>query len=105
MLAAALRPRFVLHGTEGAYVKQNFDVQEPKLRVGRIPWEETPTQAEQEENSGILTLANAGGTTTEPRVPPGAGDYRADYPNGRDPMPGRADLAVIPQHALNVMRI
>ncbi len=42
MLAAALRPRFVLHGTEGAYVKQNFDVQEPKLRVGRIPWEETP---------------------------------------------------------------
>jgi scyllo-inositol 2-dehydrogenase (NADP+) len=105
MLAAALRPRFVLHGTKGAYVKQNFDVQEPKLRVGRIPWEETPTQAEQEENSGILTLANADGTTTERRVPPGAGDYRAYYANVRDAMLGRADLAVSPQHALNVMRI
>jgi predicted dehydrogenase len=105
MLAAALRPRFVLHGTRGAYVKQSFDVQEPKLRAGRIPWEEMPTQTEQEENSGTLTLANADGTTTERRVPPGTSDYRAYYANVRDAMLGRADLAVSPQHALNVMRI
>jgi scyllo-inositol 2-dehydrogenase (NADP+) len=105
MLAAAIRPRFVLHGTKGAYVKQNFDTQEPKLRAGRIPWEETPTEAELEENSGILTLVDADSATTERRVPPGPGDYRAYYANVRDAMLGRADLAVSPQHALNVMRI
>lgn len=105
MLAAALRPRFVLHGTKGAYVKLSFDVQEPKLRAGRIPWEEPPTPAELEENSGVLTLANADGTTVERRIPPGPADYRAYYANVRDAMLGRAKLAVSPQHALNVMRM
>lgn len=105
MLAAALRPRFVLHGTTGAYFKHSFDVQEAKLRSGRIPWDEPPTPAELEENSGILTLANADGTTVERRIPPGPGDYRAYYANVRDAMLGRAKLAVSPQHALNVMRI
>jgi predicted dehydrogenase len=104
MLSAALRPRFVLHGTKGAYVKQSFDVQEPKLRASRIPWEEPPTAAELEENSGILTLADADGTTVERHIPPGPGDYRAYYANVRDAMLGRAKLAVSPQHALNIMR-
>jgi predicted dehydrogenase len=105
MLAAALRPRFVLLGTAGAYVKHSFDVQEPKLRAGRIPWDEQPTQAELEENSGVLTLANADGTSVDRRIPPGPLDYRAYYANVRDAMLGRAQLAVSPQHALNVMRI
>jgi predicted dehydrogenase len=105
MLAPAIRPRFLLHGTTGAYVKHNFDTQEPKLRVGRIPWEETRTPAELQENSGILTLANADGSSTRSSVPPGPGDYRAFYANLRDAMLGRAELAVPPQHALNIMRV
>ncbi len=55
MLAPVTRPRFILHGTSGAYVKHAFDVQEPKLRAGRLPWNETPSKEEQEENSGVLT--------------------------------------------------
>jgi scyllo-inositol 2-dehydrogenase (NADP+) len=105
MLSAALRPRFVLHGTKGAYVKHSFDVQEPNLRAGRIPWEEPSTPAELEENSGVLTLVNADGTSVERRIPPGPADYRAFYANVRDAMLGLAKLAVGPQHALNVMRI
>jgi scyllo-inositol 2-dehydrogenase (NADP+) len=105
MLAATLRPRFLVHGTEGAYVKHAFDVQEPKLRAGRIPWEETPTAAEREENSGVLTLAHPDGTTSERRVPPAQSDYRDFYANVRDAMLGSAELAVTPQHALNVMRV
>ena len=105
MLAATPRPRFVLHGTKGAYVKHSFDVQEPKLRAGRIPWEESPTPAEQEENSGTLTLASADGTTVERRIPPTSSDYRGYYANVRDAILGRAKLAVTPQHALNIMRI
>jgi predicted dehydrogenase len=105
MLAAVVRPRFVLHGTKGAYVKQAFDVQEPKLRAGRIPWNETPTEAEQEENSGILTLVDENGKTTERRVPPAPSDYRAYYSNIRDTLLGTAAPAVTPQHALDVMQI
>lgn len=105
MLAAATRPRFVLHGTKAAYVKHAFDVQEPKLRAGRIPWNETPTKSEQEENSGVLTLANDDGTTTQQLVPPAPTDYRAYYANIRDVLLGTAEPAVTPQHALNVMRV
>jgi len=105
MLAAVTRPRFILHGTSGAYVKHAFDVQEPKLRAGRLPWKETPTELEQEDNSGVLTLVNADGTTTEQRVPAASGDYRSYYANIRDVLLGKAVPAVTPQHALNVMRI
>jgi scyllo-inositol 2-dehydrogenase (NADP+) len=105
MLAAVTRPRFVLHGTSGAYVKHAFDVLEPKLRAGRIPWNETPSDAEQEENSGILTLVDANGITTERRVPPAPGDYRAYYSNIRDTLLGIATPAVTPQYALDVMQL
>jgi predicted dehydrogenase len=103
MLAPVTRPRFILHGTSGAYVKHAFDVQEPKLRAGRLPWNETPTEEEQEENSGVLTLMKADGTTTKQLVPPAPSDYRCCYANIRDVLLGTAAPAVSPQDALNVM--
>ena len=105
MLAATARSRFRLHGTKGAYVKHAFDVQEPKLRAGLIPWEETLTETEQRANEGVLTIANADGTLREQRVPPRKTDYREFYANVRDAILGRAELAVTPQHALNVMQV
>ena len=105
MLAAATRPRFILHGTNGAYVKHAFDVQEPKLRAGRIPWNETPTEAEREENSGTLTLVDANGGTAERSVPPAPSDYRLYYANIRDVLLGRAAPAVTQEQALDVMQI
>ena len=104
MLAAATRPRFVLHGTRGSYVKHAFDVQEPKLRAGRLPWEETPTPAELQENSGTLTLVAENGATTQRNIPPAHTDYRDYYANVRDVLLGKAEAAVSTQHALNVMR-
>jgi predicted dehydrogenase len=105
MLAPVTRPRFILHGTSGAYVKHAFDVQEPKLRASRIPWNETPTEAEQEENSGVLTLVKVDGATTQELVPPAPSDYRNYYANVRDVLLGTALPAVTPQHTLNVMRV
>jgi scyllo-inositol 2-dehydrogenase (NADP+) len=104
MLAPVPRPRFLLHGTAGAYVKRAFDVQEPKLRAGRIPWNETPTTAEQEENSGELTLVTSDGATMQ-LLPPAPSDYRSYYANIRDVLLGTATPAVTPEHALNVMRV
>jgi predicted dehydrogenase len=106
MLAPVTRPRFILHGTQGAYVKHAFDVLEPKLRAGQIPWNEAPSDAEQETNSGILTLVNAeGATTLQERVPSAASDYRTYYANIRDVLLGTATPAVTAEHALNVIRI
>ena len=103
ILAAATRPRFLLHGTQGAFVKQSFDPQENNLRRGHIPTD-TAWGAEPEENWGLLTLSEKG-TLTQRRVPSASCDYRDFYANLRDAILGKAKLAVTPEWALDVMRL
>ncbi len=67
ILAAAPRPRFVLQGSLGTFVKQSFDPQEIGLRFGRIP-AEGPWGAEPEENWGVLTIPDGEGFKTR-RIP------------------------------------
>ena len=102
ILAAAQRPRFVLLGTKGSFMKQTFDPQEMNLRRGYIPTD-TAWGAEPEENWGILTVP-AGDSFGHRRIPSATGDYRDYYANVRDSLLGRAELAVSPEYALNVMR-
>jgi scyllo-inositol 2-dehydrogenase (NADP+) len=103
ILAAATRARFILHGTQGAFVKQSFDPQENNLRHGHVPvvgsW-----GAEPEEKWGLLTLSE-NGTLTERRVPSANCDYRDFYANLRDAILRKAKLAVSPEWALDVMRL
>ena len=103
ILAAAPRPRFTLLGTRGAFVKQTVDPQESNLRRGHIPTD-TAWGAEPEENWGLLTLSE-NGTFTQRRVPSATCDYRDFYANLRDAILGKAELAVTPEWALDVMRI
>jgi scyllo-inositol 2-dehydrogenase (NADP+) len=103
ILAAVTRPRFLLHGTQGAFVKQSFDPQESNLRRGYIPTD-TAWGAEPEENWGLLTLSG-NGTLTQRRVPSVNCDYRDFYANLRDAILGKAKLAVSPEWALDVMRL
>ena len=103
ILAAAPRPRFVLLGTQGSFVKQSFDPQEANLRSGHIPMD-TAWSAEPEVNWGVLTIPS-GDTFTQRRIPSASCDYRDYYSNVRDAILGRAPLAVTPEWALNVMRM
>jgi scyllo-inositol 2-dehydrogenase (NADP+) len=103
ILAAAPRPRFVLLGTKGSFVKQTFDPQETNLRRGYIPTD-TAWGAEPQENWGVLTLP-AGDGFTQRRIPSAACDYRDFYVNVRDSLLGSAKLAVTPEWSLNVMRL
>jgi predicted dehydrogenase len=103
ILAAATRPRFILQGVNGAFVKQSFDPQEISLRFDRIP-EEGPWGAEPEENWGVLTTPDGDGFKTR-RIPGARCDYRNFYANLRDALLGREELAVSPQAALNVMQV
>jgi scyllo-inositol 2-dehydrogenase (NADP+) len=103
ILAAAPRPRFLLHGTQGAFLKQSFDPQENNLRRGCIPTD-TAWGAEPEENWGLLTLSE-NGALTQRRVPSVNCDYRDFYANLRDALLGKAKLAVSAEWALDVMRL
>ena len=103
ILAAAPRPRFVLLGTQGSFVKQTFDPQEMNLRRGDIPADK-PWGFEPEENCGVLTVP-AGDSFERRRIPSATCDYRDYYSNVRDAILGRAALAVTPEYALHVMRI
>jgi scyllo-inositol 2-dehydrogenase (NADP+) len=102
ILAVTPRPRFLLFGTKGAYLKQIVDPQENNLRFGKLP-EEGSWGAEPEENWGLLTLSD-GTNTTQRRIPSGSGDYRDFYANVRDVIEGKAKPFVSLQHALDVMR-
>jgi scyllo-inositol 2-dehydrogenase (NADP+) len=103
ILAAAPRPRFVVFGTQGSFVKETFDPQEMNLRRGYIPADK-PWGFEPEENWGVLTVP-AGDSFEQRRIPSVPCDYRDYYANVRDAILGRAELAVTPEYALDVMRM
>lgn len=103
ILAAVPRPRFVLLGTQGSFVKQTFDPQENNLRQGTIP-PNGPWGAEPEENWGVLTVPD-GDKFAQRRIPSANCDFRDYYANLRDMLLGKAEIAVTPEWCLNVMRL
>jgi len=103
ILAAATRPRFVVQGALGTFIKQSFDPTEVNLRFDRIP-PTGPWGAEPEENWGVLTAPDGDGFTTQ-RIPGAPVDYRDYYANLRDALLGKAPIAVTTQAALNVMQV
>jgi scyllo-inositol 2-dehydrogenase (NADP+) len=102
ILAVAQRPRFLLFGTAGTFMKQTVDPQENNLRLGNLP-EKGSWGAEPEENWGQLALSD-GANTTLRRIPSGTGDYRDYYANVRDVLEGKAKPFVSLPYALDVMR-
>jgi len=103
ILAAAPRPRFVVLGTQGSFVKQSFDPQENNLRQGNIPADKS-WGYEPEENWGVLTVST-GDAFEQRRIPSASCDYRDYYANVRDTILGLAKPAVTPEWSLDVMRL
>ena len=100
MLNAMPRSRFVVLGTEGSYLKKEFDPLESALRV-RVPGSGESWMLERPENFGEVALAD-GERTTQRKVE-SLGDWRNFYDNVRDCLLGKAELLVSPEQALNVM--
>ncbi len=98
MLAAAPGPSFAVHGTKGSFVKHGLDPQEEALKSGRTP-AESNWDTEPPEMFGTLTTPE--GTRTIPTIP---SSFTCYYENIRDAILGTAQLAVTPEHALDVMR-
>lgn len=103
MLVREPGARFLLHGTEGSFVKHGMDPQEEALKLGLKPsapgWGEEP-----EERWGIINT-QVGGLHVRGKVETIAGCYTAFYQNVADAIRGRAELAVKPEEARNTIRI
>ena len=98
MLASSPGPTFAVHGTNGSFVKYGLDPQEAALKAGRTP-DESHWDTEPSEMHGTLTTPE--GSRMIPTIPSSFTHY---YENIRDAILGKAQLAVIPAQALNVMR-
>ncbi len=98
-VTAAPGPRYWICGTRGTYTKYGLDPQEDAMKTGGDPtapdWGREP-----QDLWGELTTAE--GTTNVPTIP---GNYRPYYENVRNAILGRAEIAVTPEQALNVMRV
>lgn len=91
-------PRFILHGTEGTFVKYGLDVQEPQLKAGKRPVDDS-WGLEDETAWGILNTQTREKIKTEP------GDYRAYYQNIYNVLVHDEKLEVSAHDGFDVMRI
>jgi scyllo-inositol 2-dehydrogenase (NADP+) len=100
MLCVTPRPRFVILGDRGSFIKTEMDALEPALRREEIPkcesWVLDP-----EENWGELTTVVDG--QTHKRKVASHGDWREFYANVRDAMLGKVTLLVTPKQVIDVM--
>lgn len=103
MLVREPGPRFILHGTQGSFVKYGFDPQEEALKRGLTP-AEPDWGAEPGELWGTLNT-QLDGLHLQGRVETLAGCYQAFYQNIVNAIHGRAELAVTPEEARNTIRI
>ena len=96
-------PRFILHGTEGSYLKWGIDPQEEDMKAGKIPgaagWGEEP-----ESGWGTINTLHKG-LRQVGRVPTLPGNYLVFYDSLHAAITRNEPLPVRPSEALNVVRI
>ena len=103
MLCKIPGPTYLIHGRNGSYVKYGLDVQEAMLDNGAIPqgkdWGREP-----ESIWGNIRV-DCKGVKIEGKVESEQGDYRDYFINLRDAINGKAEIAVKPEEARNVIQI
>jgi scyllo-inositol 2-dehydrogenase (NADP+) len=102
-LAASQAPRFVLHGTNGSFVKYGLDPQEEALKQGEDP-RSHDWGKEEERLWGELQLATNGELSSR-KVETLRGNYNLFYDNLYEHIIFGNGLAVKPEEALHVITI
>lgn len=96
-------PRYILHGTDGSFLKWGLDPQEDNLRAGKYPnelnWGTEPKKLWGKLNTEINGLHFMGRLETIP------GNYQSYYNNIYDAIRNGADLIVQPEQSLDLMKI
>ncbi|MBN2350315.1 MAG: oxidoreductase [Bacteroidales bacterium] len=91
-------PKYLVHGTEGSYVKYGLDPQEEALDSGRFP-DEPDWGKEPEDQWGILNTTIKGKDIRE-KMETLAGNYSAYYNNIYEVIVHGAELIVKPEESL-----
>lgn len=91
-------PHFILHGTEGSFLKWGLDPQEDLLSAGHLP-NEPNWGAEDEKHWGLLNTS-LNGLHWQGKLETLRGNYSAFYTNLYEAIRGRAALAVKPEESL-----
>jgi len=78
-LMCEAEPRFVLHGTEGSYIKYGIDRQESDLTAGLTPY--SPHWGEEDESSWGLLHTEKDGSVIKGKYPSVPGNYGDFYDN------------------------
>ena len=103
MLAREQSPRFILHGTEGSFVKYGFDPQEEALKRGLSPLE-PDWGMEPKKQWGTLST-QIGGLHFHGKIETARGCYQSYYENIYHAITQLAALTVKPTEATNTIRI
>lgn len=103
MLVREPNTRYILHGTEGSYVKYGLDPQEDALKQGLTP-SEPEWGIEDPEKWGTLNT-NISDLHFEGLVETLPGSYQDYYRNIAEVIRGREKLMVKPEEAMNTIRI
>ena len=100
-LVPSAGPRFIVHGTQGTYVKRGVDIQEAALKAGARPggaeWGEDPVRGELTRFDGERVTV-----TLEPNE---RGDYAQFYAAVRAALAEGRENPVSPNDAVDVMRV
>jgi predicted dehydrogenase len=102
MLGALPRPRLVLQGTRGSYVKQGLDPQEASLKAGMRPGDDAAWGADAE--CGIAAIEQDGVLRTR-EIPTENGAYPEYYRLVVQAIRGQGPNPVPPEEAIAVMRL
>jgi scyllo-inositol 2-dehydrogenase (NADP+) len=96
-------PRYILHGTEGSFVKFGIDPQEQALKEGRLPgsigWGQEPASLWGTINTTMAGLHVSGTIETM------TGNYLAYYNNVYESIRNGGVLAVKPEESRDVIRL
>lgn len=96
-------PRYILHGTEGSFIKYGIDPQEQALKDGKIPgtpgWGSDPRELWGKLNSTLNDLHIEGNIETIP------GNYTLFYKNIYDAIRNGKPLAVKAEESKNVIKL
>lgn len=104
MLVRENGPHFILHGTEGSFVKYGMDVQEDALKAGQLPHNTLNWGIEPEQQWGTLNT-NVKGLHFKGKLQSKTGDYTGLYQNVYQAILGQEELEVKPQQARNTIRV
>ncbi|HEY9661868.1 MAG TPA: oxidoreductase [Allocoleopsis sp.] len=103
MLVREQGPHFILHGTNGSFMKYGMDVQEEALRQGRSP-SEPDWGVEPPEQWGTLNT-QLGNLHFQGKLETVKGCYQAFYENIYQAITAGAELAVKPETARDTIRL